>query len=264
MASPHRRGGPAGFRRQGTWPALCGQSLSGIASAVPWLYLGGILARTRKPAVAWRGQPWGTQAGGGAVAKGWSEPVLPAQIPLRLPLREHRLPTPHHPASHTVPGRLQPPRPGQVTGAPCRLSDPARALWAPWVTIQWLNHAVGGNSFPYADGPPQRVDSPDGDVGESSRKRSWRVAVKPQGSRRRNGLRPAVEKAAPRGDRGGRAGPAGPRPSAQPGPGRRARLPVLGGPGWGAGGAQGGPVFSRVQRPRSRPSGVPLAVGRPQ
>lgn len=97
MAAPHRRGGPAGFRRQGTRPALCGRSLSGIASAVPWLYLGGILARTRKPAVAWRGQPWGTQAGGGAVAKGWSEPVLPAQIPLRLPLREHRLPTPHHP-----------------------------------------------------------------------------------------------------------------------------------------------------------------------
>lgn len=99
-------------------------------------------------------------------------------------------PHPITPASHTVPGRLQPPRPGQATGAPCRLSDPARALWAPWVTIQWLNHAVGRNSFPYADGPPQRVDSPDGDVGESSRKRSWRVAVKPQGSRRRNGLRP--------------------------------------------------------------------------
>lgn len=163
-------------------------------------------------------------------------------------------PHPITPASHTVPGRLQPPRPGQATGAPCRLSDPARALWAPWVTIQWLNHAVGGNSFPYADGPPQRVDSPDGDVGESSRKRSWRVAVKPQGSRRRNGLRPAVEKAAPRGDRGGRAGPAGPRPSAQPGPGRRARLPVLGGRGWGAGAPREDPSsagFSAPDRARA-------------
>lgn len=162
-------------------------------------------------------------------------------------------PHPITPASHTVPGRLQPPRPGQATGAPCRLSDPARALWAPWVTIQWLNHAVGRNSFPYADGPPQRVDSPDGDVGESSRKRSWRVAVKPQGSRRRNGLRPAVEKAAPRGDRGGRAGPAGPRPSAQPGPGRRARLPVLGGPGWGAGGPRGPPGRTRLQQGSAPP-----------
>lgn len=162
-------------------------------------------------------------------------------------------PHPITPASHTVPGRLQPPRPGQATGAPCRLSDPARALWAPWVTIQWLNHAVGGNSFPYADGPPQRVDSPDGDVGESSRKRSWRVAVKPQGSRRGNGLRPAVEKAAPRGDRGGQAGPAGPRPSAQPGPGRRVRLPVLGGPGWGAGGPRGPPGRTRLQQGSAPP-----------
>lgn len=71
----------------------------------------------------------------------------------------------------------------------------------------------------------------------------------------------AVEKAAPRGDRGGRAGPAGPRPSAQPGPGRRARLSVLGGPGWGAGGPPGRTRLQQDSAPPIAPERCPSGRG---